>query len=85
MNAAQYAANFKISKRAEIRYSTIIGNRLEYKRSNISVKEAKQFVNVHINASDITALIASSNYVLKAVKTAEAALTAKIPQKNRKV
>ena len=81
MSGRRYNAQLKIGKHQGIKYSQIIGSRTKYKRSDIKINENKSELTVLINASDITALIASSNYVMKAIKTAESALGAKIPQK----
>ena len=78
-----YSATIRISKAAAIRYTDAIGPISSYKRSEIKVAETKNEMTAHIKADDITALMASSNYVMKAAKVAEAALRVRIPQKKR--
>ncbi len=78
-----YSATIRISKAAAIKYTDAIGPISSYKRSEIKVVETKNEMTAHIKADDITALMASSNYVMKAAKVAEAALRVRIPQKKR--
>ena len=82
MKDCKYSATIKIGKPKGIKYTYIIGSKTEYKRSSISAKESEGTLEVKISANDITALMASSNYVMKAVKTAESALGTRIPQKS---
>lgn len=78
-----YNATIRIGKAAPIRYVDAIGPISSYKRSRIKVTETKMEMTASIKADDITALMASSNYIMKAAKSAESALKAKIPQKKR--
>jgi hypothetical protein len=78
-----YSATIKISKAAPIKYTDAFGPISSYKRSTIKVTETKTGITASIKANDIIALMASSNYVMKAAKAAESALGAKVPQKKR--
>ena len=78
-----YSATIRIGKAAAIKYTDAIGPISSYKRSKIKVTETKNEMTAFIKADDITALMASSNYVMKAAKVAEGALGVKIPQKKR--
>ena len=78
-----YSATIRISKAAAIKYTDAIGPISSYKRSKIKVTETNKGMTAFIKAEDITALMASSNYVMKAAKVAEAALGVKVPQKKR--
>ncbi len=71
-------------KDAELSYKGLLSNPHSYKRSSISAKESGAAITFTVTASDVTALRASVNAVLRDIKVVEEATSAAIPQKQKK-
>lgn len=67
-----------------LNYKGLLASGRPYKRSSIDIRESDSGITFTVRASDITALRASVNSVLRDIKVVEAAASAAIPQKRKK-
>jgi tRNA threonylcarbamoyladenosine modification (KEOPS) complex Pcc1 subunit len=73
MSKNNYEAKITIEKISKINYGKVLGDIREHKRSGMSIKETPNTLEIHIKTSDITALRASINNIIRDLQVVESA------------
>jgi tRNA threonylcarbamoyladenosine modification (KEOPS) complex Pcc1 subunit len=76
-------ATISIKKRFSIDYKKII-NQMRYVRSSIIIKEDKKYIKLNIKATDITAMRASINSIIRDIKIADDVMSVKFRKRSKK-
>lgn len=77
MSKNVYEAKIIISKISKISYKKVLGDIREHKRSGLNIKETPSTLEISIKTTDITALRASINGIMRDIQVIEGASTAK--------
>lgn len=71
-----FEAKITVKKRGTASYARILGSNIRHKRSSVSMKEAKDQIEITIVAADAVALRASLNTVTRGLQVADSILKA---------
>jgi tRNA threonylcarbamoyladenosine modification (KEOPS) complex Pcc1 subunit len=73
MSKDTYQAKITIAKISKISYKKILGEIREHKRSGLSIKETPTTLEISIKTTDITAMRASINGIMRDIQVIEGA------------
>ncbi len=83
MTSRKYTATMLVPKKIGTSYSRLLGQSRRHERSSLRIRDAGPMLEVKIETSDITALRASMNTVMRDIQVIEGAAAATAPRPTR--